>query len=134
MWAQARQGKTLPWVLRLDDHPAIIGQCTVSNIVYGSVQSGSIGYWIDHNHAGRSLMPLAVALATDYAMTVVGLHRIEVCIRPENAASLRVMDKLGFRYEGRREKYIHINGHWCDHDVFVLTADEVGEGVVSRLS
>jgi ribosomal-protein-alanine N-acetyltransferase len=76
---------------------------------------------------------VAVALATDYAMITMGLHRIEICIRPENTASLRVVEKLGFRHEGRRPRYIHIAGDWRDHEVFALTAEEVPNGVLSRL-
>ncbi len=51
---------------------------------------------------GRGVMPTAVALAADHCFTALGLHRIEVNIRPENAASLRVVEKLGFREEGTR--------------------------------
>ena len=51
----------------------------------------------------------AVALATDHVFFTVGLHRMEICIRPENDPSLRVVEKLGFRYEGLRRRYIHIN-------------------------
>ena len=45
----------------------------------------------------------------------VGLHRIEINIRPENGPSIRVVEKLGFRYEGLRERYLHIDGDWRDH-------------------
>ena len=44
----------------------------------------------------------------------MGLHRVEVNIRPENAPSLRVVEKLGFRDEGLRERYLHIGSTWCD--------------------
>ncbi|MCL2471681.1 MAG: GNAT family N-acetyltransferase [Propionibacteriaceae bacterium] len=134
MWDQASHGLSLPWLLRWSHqgrHP-VIGQCTVSNIVYGSAQSASIGYWIDKRYAGRSITPTAVALATDYAFFSVGLHRMEICIRPENTPSLRVVEKLGFRYEGRRLKYIHIAGAWRDHEVFALTAEEVPDGLLAR--
>jgi len=131
----ARRGTSLPWVLRWDEarKAPIIGQCTVSNITYGSVQSCTVGYWIDKAYAGRGLMPLAVALAADYAMRTLSLHRVEICIRPENTASLRVVQKLGFRYEGRRPRYIHIAGAWRDHEVFALTPEEVPEGLLARV-
>ena len=57
---------------------------------------------------------------------------MEICIRPENAPSLRVVEKLGFRYEGLRRRYIHINGDWRDHFCFALVAEEVPEGVLRR--
>jgi ribosomal-protein-alanine N-acetyltransferase len=57
---------------------------------------------------------------------------MEICIRPENAPSLRVVEKLGFRYEGLRRRYIHINGDWRDHFCFALTVDELPSGVLRR--
>jgi [ribosomal protein S5]-alanine N-acetyltransferase len=77
-------------------------------------------------------MPTAVALVTDHCFGTVGLHRLEVNIRPENAASLRVVEKLGFREEGTREAFLHIAGAWRDHRSFALTAGEVPEGLLAR--
>ena len=57
---------------------------------------------------------------------------MEICIRPENANSLRVVEKLGFRYEGLKRRYIHINGDWRDHYCFGLVTEEVPEGVLRR--
>ena len=57
---------------------------------------------------------------------------MEICIRPENTASLRIVEKLGFRYEGLRRRYIHINGDWRDHFAFALTQEEVPGGVLER--
>ena len=62
----------------------------------------------------------------------IGLHRVEVNIRPENAASLRVVEKLGFRDEGLRPRYLHIDGDWRDHLSFALTREEVGDGLLAR--
>ncbi|MCL1906546.1 MAG: GNAT family N-acetyltransferase [Propionibacteriaceae bacterium] len=131
----ARQGRSLPWVIRwvYPHHTPVIGQITLNSIMYGSAQSASLGYWMDQRYAGRGVMGLAVALVTDYAMTTMGLHRIEICIRPENSASLRVVEKLGLRHEGSRPRYIHIAGHWCDHEVFVITKEELGAGLLSRV-
>lgn len=110
----------------------IVGQLNVSNILHGSVSSAILGYWIAPEVAGKSIMPTAVALATDYLFNVVGLHRVEIDIRPENSASLRVVEKLGFRYEGLKERFIHINGDWRDHFIFALTYEEVSGGVLNR--
>ena len=60
------------------------------------------------------------------------LHRIEIAIRPENAKSLRVVEKLSFRPEGLRPRYLHIDGDWRDHLVFALNAEEVPEGLLRR--
>jgi ribosomal-protein-alanine N-acetyltransferase len=120
----------LPFVI--EHQGQVVGQLNVANILYGSVSNAVIGYWVDPEVAGKGITPTAVALATDYLFNVVGLHRVEIDIRPENVASLRVVEKLGFRYEGLKERYIHINGAWRDHYVFALTHEEVIGGVLNR--
>lgn len=126
----ARSGGGLPMVLEVQG--AVVGQLNVSGITHGSLSSASIGYWVAERFAGCGLTPRAVALVTDYCFMVLGLHRVEICIRPENTASLRVVNKLGFRFEGRRDRYIHINGDWRDHDCFALCVDDMPEGVHAR--
>lgn len=128
--SNARAGYGLPFVIEYRGQLA--GQLNVSGITYGSLSSATIGYWVSERFAGLGLTPTAVALATDYCFFTVGLHRMEICIRPENEPSLRVTEKLGFRYEGLRRRYIHINGDWRDHFCFALTNDEVLQGVLRR--
>jgi ribosomal-protein-alanine N-acetyltransferase len=125
-----RFGGALPFALELDGE--FVGQLNVSGIVMGSLSSAQLGYWVSQRAAGHGVTPTAVALATDYCFRRLNLHRMEICIRPENAASLRVVEKLGFRYEGLRRRYIHINGDWRDHFSFALTAEEVPEGILQR--
>jgi ribosomal-protein-alanine N-acetyltransferase len=110
----------------------LAGQLTVGGITYGSLCSAHIGYWVDSRVAGRGVMPTAVALAVDHCFRVLGLHRIEVNIRPENTASLRVVEKLGFREEGLRRSFLHISGAWRDHRSFALTVEDVPEGLLNR--
>ena len=126
----ARAGLGLPFVIEYDGQLA--GQLNVSSIAYGSLSSATIGYWVSERFAGKEATPTAVALATDHCFFGVGLHRMEICIRPENEPSLRVVEKLGFRYEGLRRRYIHINGDWRDHFCFGLTVDELPQGVLRR--
>jgi ribosomal-protein-alanine N-acetyltransferase len=127
---QADAGWGVPFVIEVDG--VVCGQLNVSNVLYGSVSSAVIGYWVTPEVAGRGVAPTAVALATDYMFTEAGLHRIEIAIRPENIASLRVVQKLGFRFEGLKQRYIHINGDWRDHYLFALTSEEVSNGVLNR--
>jgi ribosomal-protein-alanine N-acetyltransferase len=120
----------IPFVIIYKDE--IVGQLNVANILHGSVSSCVLGYWVVPEVAGLGITPTAVALAMDYMFKIVGLHRVEIDIRPENEASIRVVEKLGLRYEGLKEKYIHINNDWRDHYVFALTSDEVSSGVLNR--
>lgn len=133
---QARQDSALPFVITERDDlrsvPAIAGQLTVSTIVWGSARMATLGYWVDEARAGRGIAPTAVALATDHCFQSLGLHRMEINIRPENAASLRVVEKLGFRDEGLRKRYLHIAGQWTDHRSFALTTEDVPDGLLKR--
>ncbi|HEX6955500.1 MAG TPA: GNAT family protein [Agromyces sp.] len=128
--AHARAGTALPFVIEWDGE--LVGQLNVSSITHGSLASASIGYWVAKSMAGRGITPTGVALATDYCFRTLRLHRIEICIRPENGPSLRVVEKLGFRYEGLRRRFIHIDGDWRDHYAFALVAEEVPQGVLRR--
>lgn len=131
MRREARAGRALPWAMVFQGQ--FIGQLTVAGISLGSLRSGAMGYWISQSHAGRGLTPLAVAMACDYCIDALGLHRIEVSIRPENAASIRVVEKLELRHEGLRERYLHIDGDWRDHVTYVHLAGDTPDGLVQRL-
>jgi ribosomal-protein-alanine N-acetyltransferase len=130
MRREARRGVTLPWAVTFDGRFA--GQVTVGNMVWGSARSGSVGYWIDQDYAGLGVIPTALAMALDHCFSVVGLHRIEATIRPENRASRRVVEKLGFRDEGLRRRCLHVDGDWRDHICYAMTAEDAGPGVLPR--
>jgi ribosomal-protein-alanine N-acetyltransferase len=123
---EARSGRMLPFVVRASRRPRIVGQMSLFGISFGSLMSVAAGYWVDEDAAGRGITPTALALAGDYALGVLGLHRIEVNIRPENANSIAVVHKLGFRDEGLRPRYLHIDGAWRDHLSFALTSEDLG--------
>ena len=127
----ARAGTTFPFAIVVDGDFA--GQVTVNNIVRGSAQFASIGYWLGQEFAGRAVMPTAVAMVIDHCFGPVGLHRIEICVRPENTNSLRVVEKLGLEQVGYAPRFLHIDGAWRDHRVFAVTVEECPEGIGARL-
>ena len=129
---QARQGQCLPFVVEIDGR--FVGQVTVSNVARGSAQWGSIGYWDAAEAAGRGVAPRADAMVIDHSFGPVGLHRIEICVRPENTNSLRVVEKLGLEQVGYAPRFLHIDGAWRDHRVFAVTVEECPEGIMARLA
>jgi len=120
----ARAGTMAPFVILYGE--AFAGQINVSNIVHGAQRGCTIGYWIDGSLAGRGIMPATLALLIDHCFTEVGLHRVEIDIRPENLPSMRVVEKLGLRREGYYERFLDIDGQWRDHVAFAVTEDELG--------
>jgi [ribosomal protein S5]-alanine N-acetyltransferase len=127
---QARAGVTLPFAVTVEG--ALVGQVTVGNVVRGALNSCHVGYWVDRAHAGRGVTPTALALVADHCFGPVGLHRVEADVRPENLASRRVVEKLGFREEGLYRRYLHIDGDYRDHVIYALLVEDVPEGVVRR--
>jgi [ribosomal protein S5]-alanine N-acetyltransferase len=111
-------------ILGLDDDERIIGRVALANVVRGPWQNATLGYWIDRAVGGRGHAVRAVTLALQFAFEQAGLHRVQPAIIPRNVRSIRVAEKVGFRLEGRAERYLKINGRWEDHDIYALTAEE----------
>ena len=124
---EARAGRQLPFVIEVERR--FVGQVTVSNVVRGSAQFASVGYWIDEAYAGRGIVTRAVAMVIDHCFGEVGLHRVEVAIRPENTSSLRIVEKLGIPEVGYAPRFLHIDGAWRDHRIFAITREDVPLGL-----
>lgn len=102
----------------------VIGRVAFGEVVRGVFQNAYLGYWIDVLHARQGLMHEAVRLALAVAFGPLGLHRVQAAIIPRNAPSQALARKLGFRLEGRAERYLRIAGIWEDHLLFALTSEE----------
>jgi ribosomal-protein-alanine N-acetyltransferase len=130
--SMGRSGQALPFSLLVDGDFA--GQVVVGNVVREPLLSAYVGYWVGAHVAGGGVATAAVALAVDHCFARVGLHRIEATVRPENARSLRVLAKLGFREEGLLRRYLEVDGDWRDHVVLAVTEEDVlPDGLVGRL-
>ena len=126
----ARAGEVLPFVVTY--HGRLVGQLTVGGISRRSRGSPYVGYWVDRRYAGRGITPTALALVVDHCFTAMGLDRLEANVRPENAPSRRVAEKLGFGARDLRRRFLFIDGDWRDHICYVITPEDVPEGMVNR--
>lgn len=131
-----RDGSVMPFAIVVVDsgRHRYAGHISLGNIVRRAFGSAYAGYWVDQRLAGRGIMPTALALLVDHAFGPVGLHRVQVDIRPENVASRRVVEKLGFRQEAYHERYMFIDGAWRDHIGYALTREDVAPdgGLLAR--
>jgi len=124
----------LPFAVEVDG--VLAGQVTAAPIHWGALSSASVGYWIGGSWEGRGIMALSVAMVLDHLLgPEVGLHRVEINVRPENERSLALCRRLGLREEGLRRGLMNIDGAWADHLSFAVVAEEVtdGLGFVGRL-
>jgi ribosomal-protein-alanine N-acetyltransferase len=119
--SEARAGRSYSFMVWQGKN--LIGQITMGGVIYGALRGAHIGYWIDKNYAGRGLTTDAVNTLTRFAFEGLALHRIEINIRPENAASIRVAEKAGYTIESDRPEFLLIAGAWRDHKSFVKVND-----------
>ena len=125
-----RRGRALPWTVTYGGR--VVGQLTISSIVWGSTRSGEFGGWIDEKFARQGIMGTALAMAVDYCFQVAGFHRLEAFVRPENAPLRQSLVKYGFREEGLKVRLTHLDGAWRDHVSYAVTAEELPEGALAR--
>lgn len=125
-----RDGRSLVMVCEVDGE--IAGQFSLSNVYRGAMSQGMLGYWLAREWSGRGLGILGAALVIDLVIGELGLHRIEVDVRPENRRSLGLCRGLGLHPEGLRPRFMHINGQWADHEAFSIDAQSLPEGGLVR--
>ncbi|MEE2524193.1 GNAT family protein [Pseudarthrobacter sp. J75] len=105
-------GSEVPW--GLFDGGTVVGAVTLTGIIRGPFLSGDLGYWIDKDHTGQGLCTAAVAFVGG-AARAMGLHRIQASTLLHNAASRKVLARLGFTEIGVAPEYLQIAGKWQDH-------------------
>lgn len=123
---ETSEGRTIKFGVFIKNDPErIIGTVVFSNIIYGPFLSCFLGYRTDEKENGKGYTTEAVKTGLDYVFDVLKLHRVEANIIPYNNASIRVVEKLGFKLEGCSQNYLKINGKWADHLHYVKFNDTI---------
>lgn len=125
VWMRRFDGGTnLGFLVRVRETGAAAGTVNINSVIRGRYQGASLGYAAFAPSAGRGYMTEGVAAAMRHAFTELRLHRLEASIQPANKASLALVGRLGFRYEGVSPGYLYIDGAWRDHERWAITASE----------
>jgi len=95
----------------------IVGRANLQNIIRGTMQGGTLGYWVDHAHTRRGLATAAVEFLEERALEL-GLHRLEAGTMVENVPSQKVLVARGFEQYGLVPQFLYLNGAWRDHVLF----------------
>lgn len=111
------RGVTLPHVI-LDENRQVVGRITLSEIVRGPLQSGSLGYFVSAGANGRGLATAAVRALLGVAFDGLRLHRVEAGTLLHNIRSQRVLERNGFVRYGIAPAYLNIAGSWQDHALY----------------
>jgi ribosomal-protein-alanine N-acetyltransferase len=112
-------------IFRSDDN-VMVGGLTLANIRRGVAQAGSIGYWVGAPFVRKGYMTAAMRALIPYGFTTLRLHRLEAACIPDNTASIRLLERTGFKREGYARGYLCINGIWQDHLLYARLKDDVG--------
>ena len=94
----------------------------------GTVEVGGtveIGYWLVERARGRRLASRAVALLARWALAEAGLARVEALVEPDNIASQRVLESVGFRREGHLRSYLVFDRRRADVLIYSLLPSDL---------
>ncbi|MEE8632884.1 MAG: GNAT family protein [Methyloceanibacter sp.] len=98
----------------------LVGGVTLCNIRRGVTQSCTLGYWVGAQYAQQGYMTAAIRAVVPFVFDSLDLHRLEAACLPANTASMRLLEKTGFKREGLARRYLRINGGWQDHLLYGL--------------
>ena len=125
------QREMINWVVagRRDD--IVVGTCTLFHFD-ARHRRAEIGYALRSELWGQGLASEAVTLALDWGFATLDLHRIEADIDPRNAASRRLLERLGFASEGLLRERFFVEGDATDSEIFGLLASDWRRGTRTR--
>jgi len=114
-----------PFFIFRKSDSALLGGLTLANVRRGCAQACSLGYWMGVSWANQGYMTAAVRAVIPFAFSTLRLHRVEAACIPANIASIRLLEKCGFRQEGIARQYLCINGIWQDHLLYAQLSDDI---------
>ncbi|WP_276199784.1 GNAT family protein [Chelatococcus sp. XZ-Ab1] len=114
-----------PFLIFRQADDVLLGGLTLGFVRRGVAQTCTLGYWIGERHAGQGHMTRAVRAAVGFAFRNLALRRVEAACLPSNAASIRLLEKVGFSREGYARRYLCIAGTWQDHLLYALLSDDI---------
>jgi [ribosomal protein S5]-alanine N-acetyltransferase len=111
------------FVFAIKPSTQIIGSCCFWNFDEAHL-CAEIGYELNRNNWRTGIMSEALPPIVDFGFKSLGLHRIEACPLAYNQGSCKVLEKLGFHYEGRLRQRVHFHGEFIDQLYYSMLSDE----------
>ncbi len=118
--------------IKKDNSLTLIGEVQFIFVQRGPKQSCMVGYHIGDKFNGHGYMTKALEMALKIAFEDLKFHRVTSEVNPENFASLRVLEKLGFVKEGYYRKNLKIDNVWYDHVCLALLEEEFSAKIASK--
>ncbi len=108
-----RKKKSFELGIELKENKKIIGIIGLTNINYNN-KNAEIGYWLGKKYWGKGIMKEAIKLILKFGFKKLKLVRIYARVMHPNIASAKLLEKSGFKYEGRMRKTTLKKGKWMD--------------------
>lgn len=111
----------------LTDTGEVIGQVTLRTDRYIPrirQRTSELGYMLRRDCWGRGLATEAARLLLDFGFRELGLHRVFAVVGEDHPASIRVLEKLGFRLEARHVKDAYELGAWLTTLIYAVLEEE----------
>ncbi len=121
---EAREDLGYAFLIFREGDDQLLGGLSLSNVRRGVTQAAILGYWLGLPFVRQGHMTAAVAAVVAYAFEDLHLHRLEAATMPNNIASIRVLERNGFRREGIASRLLKINGAWEDHVQHALVVED----------
>jgi RimJ/RimL family protein N-acetyltransferase len=121
--AGAASGQLLQWAITRSGEDRLIGTTTL----YGFARDHArceIGFALQPAYWGQGLAREAVSTVLTHSIHVLGIQRIEADADPDNSASLRLLESLGFEREGHARERYRLGGSTQDSVLLGLLARE----------
>ena len=94
--------------------------------------SAEVGYWLGEAYWGRGIATLALLAFTRFAFAAYGVERLFAVPLAANIASCRVLEKAGYRLEGRMRRSAVKDGVVQDQALYAILRGEEASSAVSR--
>lgn len=114
-------GSTL--VLAVELAGKVIGEMTL-HCASQAHRQGEIGFMFNPAYHGQGYATEASLAVLELGFSVFGFHRIVGCCDARNAASYRLMERLGMRREAHLLENEHVKGEWVSEMIYAMLAAE----------
>ncbi|MCS7012563.1 MAG: GNAT family protein [Chloroherpetonaceae bacterium] len=121
--AEMFTNKSLTFCICLRQGDEILGTVGTHTIDWLNFKT-AIGYWIVSAHQGKGYASEATLLLLEYLFTDMNLYRVSASAAPNNLASARVLEKLGFQFEGVQRGAFLVGTRWQDLREYAILQPE----------
>lgn len=108
------QGRDQAYHYLVKDGAAVVGRVNLTGLRRAHYHSASLGYRVGEPSTGRGIAKHAVGAVLRLAFGQHGLQRVEATSRPENAASVRILQANGFAQFGHSRRSFQLGADWFD--------------------